>query len=454
MRKLTKLIAITASAALALTACGGDGGDDPTDDTTGTDQTTTDTTEGEGTDGGEGGGFDPETEATLRVTWWGADDRADRYNQAIELFNEEYPNITIQPEFQAWGDYWTARATEAAGSSLPDVWQTDLAYLSEFGTRGQLLDLSPYVGDLIDVSGMNEGLLESGVLQDQQIAIPQGQNTLALFYNPATLESVGIDAPEAEQTWEEYVTWTAEVADAGASEDPAIYGTGDFTGVMWLFMQYLVQNGNEVFTEDGQPAFSEQDIVDWLNLTQPLREGEQVFPTARGAQLDPLSGFTANEVVSEFSWDNFLAGYYTDSGAEQIEMLPIPLGENGEPGMFFKPSMLLSAGANTTQPEAAAVFIDFITNDPEVGAIFGTSRGVPATESARSNLNAEGFDEQVLGYEEEWADAITESVPVLPQGFGSVEAEWLRLAEELGYGTITPEEFAQQWFSEAAIALG
>lgn len=135
-------------------------------------------------------------------------------------------------------------------------------------------------------------------------------------------------------------------------------------------------------------------------------------------------------------------------------MLPLPVGSNGDHGMFFKPSMLLSAGANTTEPEAAAVFIDFITNDPSVGEVFGTSRGVPSTESARSALSAEGFDEQVLGYEEEWADVITESVPVLPQGFGSIEAEWLRLGEELGYGNITPEEFAQQWFSEAQIALG
>lgn len=455
MRKLTRLVAVAASAALFLTACGGD---DPTEGTSPTEQATDATTEtaeepteGEGEGNGEGGAFDPETEATLRVTWWGADDRADRYNEAIELFNEQYPNITIQPEFQAWGDYWTARATEAAGSSLP---QTDLAYLSEFGTRGQLLDLSPYVGSLIDVSGMNEGLLQSGVLQDQQIAIPQGQNTLALFYNPATLETLGVDAPDAGQTWQEFVEWSAEAADAGASESPALYGTGDFTSVFWLFIQYRVQDGQEVFTEDGQPAFTEEDIVEWLNLVTPLRESEQVIPPERTAQLDPLGGFTANEVATEFSWDNFLAGYYTDSGAETIEMLPLPVGSNGDHGMFFKPSMLLSAGANTTEPEAAAVFIDFITNDPSVGEVFGTSRGVPSTESARSALSAEGFDEQVLGYEEEWADVITESVPVLPQGFGSIEAEWLRLGEELGYGNITPEEFAQQWFSEAQIALG
>src|SRR5690606_18286785 len=101
----------------------------------------------------------------------------------------------------------------------------------------------------------------------------------------------------------------------------------------------------------------------------------------------------------------------------------------------------------------SAALIDFLTTDPEVGAIFGTSRGVPSSESARSQLSAEGADAQVIAFEEEWADVITESTPVLPEGYGSIEAEWLRLASELAYGNITVEEFASQWMSAAQSPL-
>ncbi|QOR70123.1 extracellular solute-binding protein [Ruania alkalisoli] len=434
-KRLSGVAAVAATGSLVLAACSGG----------------SDTAGGEP---GSGGTVDPEQEITLTVTWWGNDDRAERYEAAIDLFEEEYPNITVQPAFQAWPDYWTARATEAAGQSLPDVFQMDLSYISEFGSRGQLLDLTPYIGGELDMSEMSDSLLASGQLGGEQLGIPQSTNTLALFYHPAIVEELGLEPPSADQTWEEYVQWAAEAADAGAGEDPALYGTGDFTGVLWLFVQHLVQEGQDVFTDEGDIAFTEQDVIDWLNLAAPLRENGQLFPAERTTQLDPLGGFTANEVATEFSWDNFLAGYLADSGAESIEMLPLPVGSSGERGMFFKPSMLLSAGANTQNPEAAAAFIDFITNDAEVGAIFGTSRGVPATETARSQLEAEGVDAQVIGYEEEWAGEITESTPVLPEGFGSIEAEWLRLAEELGYGNITVEDFASQWFAEAEIALG
>ncbi|TDE91648.1 carbohydrate ABC transporter substrate-binding protein [Occultella glacieicola] len=434
-RRTIRFAAVGAALALGLTACGG-GGD-------------------EGDDGATGGGgtVDPDEEITLTVTWWGNDDRADRYNQAIELFNEEYPNITINPNFSAWPDYWTARATEAAGSALPDVMQMDLAYISQFGSRGQLLDLDPYIGGELDVSGMPESLLAAGQLEAGTVGIPQSTNTLALFYNPAVVTQLGIEPPANDLTWDDYDAWITQAAEAGAGLDPVLYGSGDYTGVFWLFIQHLVQEGNEVFTADGEIAFTEDDMKEWLNRTTDLRADGSLFPTERTVQLAPLGGFTVNEVASEFSWDNFLAGYLADSGAESIEMLPMPLGSSGERGMFQKPSMLLSAGSNTEHPEAAAAFIDFITNDPAVGAIFGTSRGVPATESARSELSAEGTDAQVIAYEESVADDITESVPTLPEGFGSIEATWLRLAEELGYGQITVDEFVEQWFAEAESAL-
>lgn len=432
-RTTLALAAAGAAAALTLSACGG-GGDTPGSDST-------------------GGTVDPDEEITLTMTWWGNDDRAARYTEALELFNEEYPNITVQPTFSTWDDYWTARATEAAGNSLPDVMQTDLAYLSQFGNRNQFLDLTPFVDNGIDVSGMSDSLLASGQVGDALVGIPQSTNTLALFYNPATLESLGVDAPDAEQTWADFVDWSVAAAEAGASLDPQLYGTGDFTGVFWLFVQHLVQEGIEVFDADGQVAFSEQDVVDWLQLVAPLRDNDLFMAPEAVAQLEPLGGFTANLFATEFSWDNFLAGYLADSGAESLEMLPLPVGSTGEHAQFFKPSMLLSASANTQHPEAAAALIDFLTNDPEVGAIFGTSRGVPSSESARSQLLAEGADAQVIAFEEEWADVITESTPVLPEGYGSIEAEWLRLASELAYGNITVEEFASQWMSAAQSTL-
>lgn len=430
-----KAAGLTAATALALTACSGASGSD-----------------GEADGGGSG-----DEQVTLNLTWWGNDDRASRYEEAIDLFEEEYPNISVTTAFVDFPNYWTARSTEAAGRSLPDVMQFDLSYLREYSENGHLLDLTPYIGEQIDLSGFDDALVQSGNLDGKQIGIPTSTNTLALFYNPNLLEQTGVEPPAEDYTYDDYNAFLREVSEAGeqTGEGQPIYGGADYTNTFWFFVQWLVQKGITPFEEDGTFGFTEDDMAEFLELTADLRDEGLVYPVDRGIQLLPLGGFTVNESASEFSWDNFLAGYTADSGTENIEMLPMPTGPEGEKAMFWKPSMLLSAGANTEHPEEAALLIDFLLTEPEVGAIFGTSKGVPADQAQRDAMELEegSIDARVVAYEEAVADHVTEPVPVPVKGFGSIEAEYKRLAEELAYGTITIDQFVDTWFTEAEMAI-
>jgi multiple sugar transport system substrate-binding protein len=436
MKRYTlKAVGIAAAAALTLTACGGGGEAEPQAEASAS--------------------ADPNAPVTLTFTWWGSDDRATRYEEALALFKEEHPNITVQTSFADFPNYWTARSTEAAGRSLPDVMQFDLSYLREYTENGHLLDLTDQLGEGIDTAEIDESLLESGRLEGQQVGIPTSTNTLGLFYHPTLLEQTGVEPPSEDYTWEEYNEFLAAVGEAGQStpDGHPIFGGADYTNTFWFFLQWLVQQGKTPFTDEGEFGFEEADMKEFLELTADLREAKQVYPVERATQLLPLGGFTVNESASEISWDNFLATYTTDSGDQNIQMLPVPSNEDGEKAMFFKPSMLLSAGANTEHPAEAAMLIDFLINDPEVGRIFGTSKGVPATQAQRDAMTLEegSVDARVTAYEEAVADHVTEPVPVPVKGFGSIEAEYKRLAEELAYGTISEDEFVESWFSEAAI---
>lgn len=438
-RTLWKTAAVAAVAALALTACssGGSGSTEPTASSTGPDT----------------------SPVTLNFTWWGNDDRADRYNQALALFKEKYPYITVQTSFAAFPDYWTARSTEAAGRSLPDVMQFDLSYLREFNQNGQLLDLQQYVDNgTIDLSGFDETLTKAGVLDDKMIGIPTSTNTFAMFQNPNVIEQTGATFPdEAEYTWDEYNDFIKDVSSAGEKtpDGYGLYGAVDYTGTFWFFIQWLLQEGKTPFKDDGTFGFEEKDIVKFLDLTADLRKDKLVYPTDRNIALAPKGGFTVNETASEMSWDNFLAGYVADSGTQNLSMAQIPSVKPGEKHLFFKPSMLLSSGANTKHPEQAALLINFLLTDPEVGKIFGTSKGVPADADQRAAVDTtEGsVDAQVIAYEEKIADQVTESTPIPVKGFGTIEAKWKTLAEDLGYGNITPEDFASQWFAEAEMSV-
>src|SRR5262249_19145136 len=81
-----------------------------------------------------------------RFIWWGNPDRDKRTIAAIDLYGKKHPDITIAPESYAWADYWPKLATQAAGQNLADIIQMDYRYIFEWARRGQLADLTQFLG--------------------------------------------------------------------------------------------------------------------------------------------------------------------------------------------------------------------------------------------------------------------------------------------------------------------
>ncbi|SFC84504.1 ABC transporter substrate-binding protein [Streptomyces aidingensis] len=427
-------LAIAAVGSLALTACSDDSGN------------------GDGGSGGDGG------TVTLNMQWWGNDDRAARYEAAIDAFEAANPDIKVNTGFAAWPDYWTARNTEAAGGALPDVLQMDTSYLRQYAGTGQLADLTEYVGNGLDLSGFEESLVESGKVDGGLYAVATGTNTLALFYNPDLLAELGVEMPEDIGSWDEYTALYAEIAEAGADRDPAVYASADHTGTFWLFLQWLIQQDIDPFTEDGGLNFTKDDMAAWLETTAEVREAGDAFPIERVVQLEPVTPFSAVETATEFHWDNFLASYVGESGVETLELMPLPSGPDGAKHQFFKPTMQLAVGANSDHPEEAAKLIDFLVNSPEAGEIFGTNLGVPSTQAQRDALTLEegSVDAKVMAYEAMVAEQghVSEVAPLPIEGFGSIEEEYRTLHQEFAYGEMSVQDFVDRWFAEAEIHLG
>lgn len=406
-----------------------------------------------GNGGGSAGPAAPvatDEDITLTFTWWGNDDRAERYERSIDLFEEKYPNITVQTQFQAWEDYWTARATEAAGSSLPDVLQMDASYVRQYGATGQLAELDGQLGVNLDVGGVAESALASGQVEGKTYAVPASLNTQSIMYNAKLLEELGVEPPAEGYGWNDLVAWLTEVAEAGAAHDPQVYPINDMTGNNPWFLQWLLQQGKAPFTADGEIGFTKEDVQAWADLWAPLREAEAFFPAERGAQLSPETGLTAGELVAEANWDTLMPNRVAEIGSDDMELLPIPTGDDGKK-LYWHSGVMLSASANSAHPDAAAAFIDFMINDPRVGEIFGTSKGVPATDAQKDAMKIEkgSPDERLLAYESAQAEEITEDALVAVKGQGEIDAEMTRLAEEMQYGNITDTEFVDQWYAYA-----
>lgn len=399
-----------------------------------------------GDTGGEG------DTVVLDFAWWGDTTRTERYEEAVDLFEEQNPGVEVRTSFASWGDYWSARNTEAASGSLPDVIQMDLAYLAEYGTSGRIAPLDEHLGEQIDTSALPDGLVESAQVDGQTFGIPTSTNTLATIVNTDLLADLGVELPEDDMTWDEYDAFLGDIAEAGADQDPAVHGSIDYTQVLWLFQIWLGQQGKTLF-EDGGLGFTQDDLAQWWGRAAPLHEDGSFLPAERLDQLEGVDALGAKETASEISWDNFLVRYSEGSGGANLEMLPPPADDPGNRGLFLKPSLMLSMAAGSDHPDEAAALIDFITNDPEVGEIFGISRGVPASSAALEGFEPEGLDAQVVEYEAALEPHLTGSVPSPVAGFGTVETAFARINGDLAHGAVTLDDAVAQFFTEAEAAL-
>lgn len=443
-KRALALVALATSAALSLVGCGG--ATEPEATTGPTADATSDATNEEPQEGA----FDPNEEVTLNLAFWGNDIRAELYNEAIAAFNEEYPNITVNSTFLGFPEFWEKRQTEAAGGGLPDVMQFDYSYLRQYSENDLLLDLGPYMGDLIETDSLSDQILSIGVVNDTTYAIPTSTNAWGLFTNPALLERAGVeDFPGG--TWADYTDWMAEVTEAAGGD---FYGGSDYTGRIQNFELQLRAEGSYLFSDQGEPGFDEARLKEFWEDGQPVRDGIAV-PQQRVEEISPLSGFDAALTASELTWDNFGAGYLGNLGEEytELSLLAPPIQEEGAQDLYLKPSMLHAIAANTENPEASAVLVNFLINSEQSGEIFGTNRGLPASTVALGAAELDPMSEQIKAHEEAIADRLGTAPPVPIVGFGTLEEKFRVLGTELNFGTKSVDDAVSEFFNEMDIVL-
>ncbi|MDR7183577.1 multiple sugar transport system substrate-binding protein [Microbacterium trichothecenolyticum] len=423
-RTLLAAAALTAGAALVLSGCSGGAQDDAA-------------------------AFDPDEKVTLDFAFWGNDDRATRYNDLIAAFNEEYPNITINTSFTDFPSFWEKRQTEAAGGGLPDVFQFSDSYLRQYAESGNLLDLAD-VSDYIDTTTFEESLLGTGALAGVQYSLPTGYSLWANFVNDDLVAQAGVEAPEGGTSFADFDEWMASVTDATGG---AVYGGTDYTQRIQVFELQLRANGGNLYTDDGELGFTEDDLREFWESGAEIRAGVTV-PQQKLEELSPKSGFGAALTASEMSWSNFLGGYLADSGSSSISLVAPPTAKQGSKDLYRQAGLQVAIAANTEHPEAAALFLDFVVNSPEAGEIFGTTLGFPASSSKLEGTTLEGADKQVADYIESAADRIGDAPPVPVVGYGSLEQAFWDAGKSIGLGVLSVDDAVTQFFAEADAILG
>ncbi len=384
---------------------------------------------------------------TLRMAWWGGQPRHDYTLEIIDLYEKQNPHVTIEPEYAAWDDYWKKLAPQAAANELPDIVQMDLSFLAQYGENQQLEDLTPYIGNEIDVTNIAQSIIDGGLLGNQIFGFNLGVNALGFQYDPALLAKTGFELKD-DWTWDDYMVFADKAKAAGLYVD-----TGMRAEV--FFAYYLRTQGKSLFG-DGTALGYEDDqlfIDHFTRLADVVKSGAGMTPDQKaqikGPEDDPA---VKGEAIGIWQWSNQFVGYQ-QVAARDLAMHPMP-GPNMQQGLFLKPSMYFSISKNSKHKEEAAKFISFFVNDIEANKLNLADRGVPGSSVVKEALKPLLSPQQAQVFDYiAWAESNSSQMdPPDPIGTAEVFAALTSVVEQLDYGQINAVEAAKQ-FREQANAI-
>ncbi len=209
----------------------------------------------------------------LRASWWGGESRAELFNQIIDSYESTLDGPTFETSFTPFDQYFPKLATEAAGKDLPDVLFITERQISDFAPA--LLDLQPYVNvGQLDLSAFSDNFIEAGKVDGELKMMAVGATYPTIQFNKTLFDEAGVSYPEGDWTWDDVKDVAIELSEGLG---PDRWGMQDSGGTGTLFEDFLIQRDKTLFTGD-ELNFEEQDLADWLQLWEDLRQAGATPP--------------------------------------------------------------------------------------------------------------------------------------------------------------------------------
>jgi multiple sugar transport system substrate-binding protein len=400
----------------------------------------------QGGSGSQGGGGEGGT-TELALAWWTNPTRTKNTEAMIAAYMAANPNVKISGQPGDFSSYWDKLATQTAGGQAPDIIQMDMNYISEYGTRGALLDLGS-----VDTSKFIEGTVDSGKINDKMVGINAGINTAVILANPKVFEKAKMDLPDDKTwTWDQMIEVGAEVA----SKAGVAFGVGQLLNSDTMFSTLLRQNGKQLFTPDGI-GFDVADAQAWFDL---LLKGVKAKAFGTPEQMSEVvakpidqSPVVVESGAMQYQNSNQLLAV-SEAAGQKIEMLRPPslTGKATERKGWYKASMLWSASAKTKNPEAAIAWINWFANDPAAAGIDLAERGVPPNAEILAEVAPKFSPEQqvVAKFLDDIKTEVGDTPIAPPPGGGTTISELVtRHGTDVLFGKMSSAEGAQKLVDE------
>ncbi|MET7639747.1 sugar ABC transporter substrate-binding protein [Streptomyces sp. NPDC005438] len=241
--------------------------------------------------------------------------------------------------------------TAFAAGSGPDIFLASPGDFLRYYNGGVLADLTPHTDKGL-VDDYHPNTLDSRMVDDRIYALPMEVEPLAIYYDVASWEKVGLSEGDIPTTWDQLLA----VGKKLSSRTRAGLVMETVPGYLQNFLWYpwMWQGGGDVLDKDGDPSVNTRAVRQALQLWKDaVREG--ITPRTPPAANDLLSAFQNGTAGMWHSgiWQVSSFRAYAPKHKYGIFRLPTP------PGGKYTTALggwSFCANAKGRDPEAAAAF--------------------------------------------------------------------------------------------------
>lgn len=259
----------------------------------------------------------------VELNFWYWDVSMDEtYTQMFADFSKDNPGITVKMTQLPWSDYWTKLQTALPTGTGPDIFWLNHPNAVTYLPTGLVASLQDAVdaGEL-DMSPFAESLYKPYVRDDKLFAVPIFFDTIAVAYNKQMLADAGYpDGPPADWTWEDL----REIA--GKLTKDGVHGMVVNASGQSHSMDYILQNGGALFSEDGLTSTLDSDAaVEAVQFMLDLMYKDKVTPTqSEQKELNGNESFQ-NGLVAMTNAGLWMMKPFQDAlGAGAFDVAPLP----------------------------------------------------------------------------------------------------------------------------------
>ena len=338
----------------------------------------------------------------LSISWWGGDSRHAAYQSALEAFQAEHSNITVEPTFAAWSGWEEKMAAAFIAGNAQDVCQVNWNWLYNYSADGsKFVDLNT-TSKFIDLTQWDAAAMDACYVANSQQCVPVSMTGRIFYWNMTTFNKAGIT--EVPKSLDDLMAaGKAFKEKLGDDYYPMHLGAYDR---MILMVFYLESKYGKDWADPTTSTlnYTADEIAEGIDFIKSLVDGHVIMslPTYYGSNGDNAAHQSTEWITGKlagcFEWDSS-ATKYADALDEENKAgftvgEEIKFGDYN--GGFSKVSMGLAITKTCEHPAEAATLINFLLNDENVKTIGVSECGIPASKAGLAAAQSAGAVKELV----------------------------------------------------------